>query len=56
MIIPWIAVGPNIRQGYTIQSRISLFDTVPTIAKILEVSPHPEWEGRAVEEIFEYQK
>ena len=52
MTIPWMAAGPNIRKGYTIQSPVSLLDTAPTIAKILGVQPHSEWEGKCVEEIF----
>jgi predicted AlkP superfamily pyrophosphatase or phosphodiesterase len=51
MTIPWIAVGPGIKKGYTIQSQISLLDTAPTIAKLLEIQPHPQWEGKYVEEI-----
>ena len=53
MIIPWIAVGQNIKKGYTIQSQVSLLDTAPTIAKLLEIQPHREWEGRCVGEIFQ---
>jgi len=53
MTIPWMAVGPNIKKGYTIQSQVSLLDTAPTIAKILELKPHHEWEGHVVDEIFQ---
>jgi phosphopentomutase len=53
MTIPWMAVGPNIKKGYAIQSQVSLLDTAPTIAKILGLQPHPEWEGRCLDEIFE---
>jgi hypothetical protein len=52
MLIPWMAVGPNIKKGYTIQSQVTLLDTAPTIASILEIKSHPEWEGVCVEEIF----
>jgi predicted AlkP superfamily pyrophosphatase or phosphodiesterase len=52
MIIPWMAVGPNIKKGYTIQSPVSLLDTAPTIAKLLELKAHHEWEGKCVDEIF----
>lgn len=52
MTIPWIAIGPNIKKGYTIQSQISLLDTAPTIARILGLQPHRDWEGRVLEEIF----
>lgn len=53
MIIPWIAAGKNIKMGHTIQSQVSLLDTAPTIAKLLEIQPHREWEGRCVDEIFQ---
>jgi arylsulfatase A-like enzyme len=53
MIIPWIAVGPNIKKGYTIQSEITLLDTAPTVAKILGIEVPPESEGRSADEIFQ---
>lgn len=52
MLIPWMAAGPGIKKGYTIQSPVSLLDTAPTIAKFLDIQPHHEWEGRCLEEIF----
>jgi predicted AlkP superfamily pyrophosphatase or phosphodiesterase len=52
MIIPWMAVGPNIKKSYTIQSQITLLDTAPTITRILGIQSHPEWEGHSVDEIF----
>ncbi len=53
MIIPWIAAGPNIKKGYTIQSEITLLDTAPTVAKILGIEVPGEWEGRSADEIFQ---
>ena len=53
MTIPWMAVGPEIKKGYTIQSQVSLLETAPTIAKLLGIQPHREWEGRCVDEIFQ---
>jgi predicted AlkP superfamily pyrophosphatase or phosphodiesterase len=52
MTIPWMAAGPGIKKGYKIQSPVNLLDTAPTIAKILGLKPHHEWEGNVVEEIF----
>jgi predicted AlkP superfamily pyrophosphatase or phosphodiesterase len=52
MTIPWIMAGPGIRQNYVIQQPVSLLDTAPTLAAILNVPPHRDWEGRCVEEIF----
>lgn len=52
MLIPWLAVGPTIRQNYQIAEPVSLLDTAPTIARLLGVPAAPQWEGRCVEEIF----
>lgn len=53
MTIPWMAAGPNIKKSYSIQTQVSLLDTAPTIAKLLDIHPHSEWEGRCVDEIFQ---
>jgi arylsulfatase A-like enzyme len=52
MTIPWIAAGPTIRRGHTINAPVSLLDTAPTIARLLGLRQPAEWEGRPVEEIF----
>lgn len=52
MTVPWIAAGPAIRQGHAIDRPVSLLDTAPTIARLLGVNPHREWEGACVEEIL----
>ena len=52
MTVPWIAAGPGIRQGLEIQLPVSLLDTAPTIARLLGLKPHTDWEGRCIDEIF----
>jgi hypothetical protein len=52
MTIPWIACGPAIRSGYAIQGPVSLLDTAPTLARLLDVPVNRDWEGKCVEEIF----
>ncbi|MBI3959803.1 MAG: alkaline phosphatase family protein [Chloroflexi bacterium] len=52
MTIPWMIAGPGIRQGYAIQSPISLLDSAPTLARVLGVAAHPHWEGRCIDEAF----
>lgn len=52
MAIPWIAVGKGIREGYTIQSPVSLLDTAPTIAYLIGLTAPTTWEGRLVDEIL----
>jgi len=53
MIVPWIIAGPGIRRGYEIKTPVSLLDTAPTLARVLGITPNPEWEGWCVEEVFE---
>ena len=53
MTVPWMIAGPDIRRGYEIKTAVSLLDTAPTLARVLGIAPHPEWEGQCVEEIFE---
>jgi arylsulfatase A-like enzyme len=52
MTIPWMIAGPTIRQGYDMQIEVSLLDTAPTLARILNVPIPAHWEGRCAEEIF----
>jgi len=52
MNIPWIAAGPTLRSGHVIRSHVSIMDTAPTMARILDIAPHPAREGKVVEEIF----
>ena len=52
MTIPWLVAGPGIRAGHPIEAPVSLLDTAPTLARLLGIAPHQEWEGRCVEEIF----
>lgn len=52
MTIPWIAAGPQIRQGYTINAPVSLLNTAPTLARILDLQAPRDWEGQCIDEIF----
>lgn len=52
MTIPWMTAGPQIRPGHTLQNPVSLLDTAPTLARLLGVAPHRDWEGRCVDEAF----
>jgi len=53
MTVPWMIAGPGIRRGYEIKTPVSLLDTAPTLARVLGVTPHPDWEGQCVQEFFE---
>lgn len=50
MTIPWVLSGPQVRKGYTIREPVSLLDTAPTLARLLDCPVHPHWEGRCIEE------
>ena len=52
MIVPWLIAGPGIRQGHPIAGPVSLLDTAPTLARVMDLRPPREWEGRVVEEVF----
>lgn len=50
MTIPWMLYGDGVRAGYAIQSKVTLLDTAPTIAHLLDVPTARQWEGRVVGE------
>jgi predicted AlkP superfamily pyrophosphatase or phosphodiesterase len=50
MTIPWVLAGPQVRQSHQIAGPVSLLDTAPTLARLLDIPVHPQWEGRCVEE------
>ncbi len=52
MTIPWLVSGPGIRHGAELTSKVSLLDTAPTMAHLLGLTPHPQWEGQIIQEIF----
>jgi arylsulfatase A-like enzyme len=52
MTIPWVVAGPRIRPHHDLTAAVSLLDTAPTLARLLDLAPHPQWEGRCVEEAF----
>ena len=52
MTIPFFLSGPQIRRGFEIQTPVSLLDIAPTLARLLDIAPHAEWEGRPVDSAF----
>jgi phosphopentomutase len=53
MTIPWMMMGAGIRKGHAIQRAVSLLDTTPTIAHLLDLKPPREWEGASMDEAWE---
>ena len=48
MTIPLFFYGKNFPKDEIIEDDISLLEIAPTIAKLLGISPEPEWEGKPV--------
>ncbi len=51
--IPWIAVGPGVRKGYSIRGTISTMDTAATALSVLGLQPLTRIAGKPVNEIFQ---
>jgi predicted AlkP superfamily pyrophosphatase or phosphodiesterase len=52
MTTHWMIKGPNIRANHRIEMPVSLLDTTPTLAKIMNVPQHSDWEGKIIDEAF----
>ena len=52
LTIPWIAAGPNIGHPGEISGPVRIFDTAPTLARVLELPLAEDWEGRPISQIF----
>jgi predicted AlkP superfamily pyrophosphatase or phosphodiesterase len=50
---PLLFAGPGIRRGLELEQSLSLFDLAPTMASILGLAPHPDWQGRVLTEVFQ---
>ncbi len=50
--IPMFILGPDIAEGMDIDMGPSLPDLAPTMAHILGIPLHPDWQGRVLPEIF----
>ena len=52
LLVPWIILGPNIKQNYEIQSEVKNADTMPTIFYAMGLKPSPLWRAIPVFEAF----
>jgi predicted AlkP superfamily pyrophosphatase or phosphodiesterase len=52
MQTPWIIAGPGVKRGHTLVPGIVHYDTTPTIAHILGISPPPTFRGRPALDAF----
>lgn len=53
MTVPWLAVGPGVPAGVTLQSQIVTYDTAATALYALGLPIPKKWDGKPVLEIFE---
>jgi len=52
MLVPWMIAGPGIRRGHEIEADVCLLDVAPTLARVMGITPHADWEGVCVEEVW----
>ncbi len=52
MTIPWIAVGPGVREGYEIPDQVVIYDTAATVLLFLGTPIPAHWDGRPLRSIF----
>lgn len=52
LCLPWIISGHGIAHNTVIEHTISFIDVAPTLAHILDISPHPNWQGSRVHDFF----
>jgi len=50
MLIPWILSGAGVRADTELRQEVRIFDTCPTLARLLGLNAAPEWEGRVITE------
>lgn len=52
MNIPWMIMGPGIKCGYEITGEVTICDTAPTVAHLLQLPIQGIWQGQVITEIF----
>jgi phosphopentomutase len=50
--IPWLAVGPGVPAGLTLNRNVNTYDTAATVLHALKLPIPGTWDGRPVMEIF----
>ncbi len=51
MTVPWIAYGHGIKAQHRIKHDVSILDTAPTIAMLMDIPAHHSWQGCAIREV-----
>jgi len=52
--LPLLLSGPGLRKGHHLDRPLSFLDLAPTMAAILGLAPHPDWQGRVLAETFHH--
>lgn len=53
--LPLFFSGPGLLKGRELEKPPTLIDLAPTMAAILGLAPHPDWQGRVLAEMFQRQ-
>lgn len=53
MTIPWLAWGKGVKQGYTIDSEVTTYDTAATALWLLGVEIPADWDGKPITQAFD---
>jgi len=52
LTIPFIAYAKPVKKWHRLAGPVSMLDIAPTIAKLMDIQPHPEWEDDLISDIF----
>lgn len=53
LLIPFFAMGPEIKKNHEIVNSVYLIDIAPTVVKMMSLKKYHKWRGKVVSEIFE---
>jgi predicted AlkP superfamily pyrophosphatase or phosphodiesterase len=53
MTIPWVLTGPGVKRGARLSTPVKIYDTAPTVARLMGLPAPQEWLGQAVAEAWE---
>ena len=56
LLVPWIIVGPNVKQNHEIQSEVKNADTMPTIFHAMGLKSNALWRSIPILEVFNNSK
>lgn len=52
MMIPWLIIGPDIKEGHEIMEPVSIMDTAAVVLKLFNAPIPPDLDGKVIQSIF----